>query len=76
MFSFFFTDGLGEKELKIQPYSYKTIWVLTGRDQELSLENHMGIVVKLNNSIDKKEAANGYDLIRDAMKDIRSEWAK
>ena len=72
----FFTDGLGEKELKIQPYNYKTIWVLTGKEQELSLEKQIGIIVKLNNSIDKKEAVNGYNLIRDAMRDIRSEWAK
>lgn len=72
----FFTDGLGEKELKISPYNYNTIWVLTGKEQELSLEKQIGIVVKLNNSIDKKEAANAYDLIREAMRDTRSEWAK
>lgn len=72
----FFTDGLGEKVLKVQPYNYKTIWVLTGREQNLSVEKEYGVVVKLNNSMDKKEAANGYDLIREAMRDVRSEWAK
>jgi len=72
----FFTDGVGEKELIVKPYNYKTIWVLTGINEELTLENPMGIIVRLNNSVEKKERANGYDLIRDAMKDIRSEWAK
>lgn len=72
----FFTDGAGEEELKVKPYNYKTIWVLTGANPQLSIKNPMGPIVKLNNSLKNQEKVNGYDLIRDAMKDIRSEWAK
>lgn len=68
----YFTDGLGEKALMQAPYNYKTIWVLTGNEAELSLREPNGVVIKLNSNNVKKEAVD----IRNEMQDIPREWAK
>ena len=41
----YFTDGLGEEVLSIKPYNYKTIWVLTGKETEISLKEDRKSVV-------------------------------
>lgn len=72
----YFTDGLGEKTLATIPYNYKTIWVLTGTEAELSLNEPRGVVVKLNSNSVKKEAVDVIELVKDEMRDIRRDWAK
>ena len=70
----YFTDGLGEKLLNIKPYNYKTIWVLTGDEEKISLQNTTGIVIKLHSKVEK-ESVDVFELVRNEMQDIRSEWA-
>lgn len=57
----YFTDGVGEGELKVRPINSNTIWVLTG-DDELSLTNPYGEVKRINgksnNSDGEKSALN------------------
>lgn len=43
----YFTDGYGEYELKERPVCYRTLWVLTGRSNELSLREPYGQVKEL-----------------------------
>ncbi|WP_019850099.1 VWA-like domain-containing protein [Desulfitobacterium sp. PCE1] len=43
----YFTDGQGEEKLYTTPRGYKTLWVLSGRGKELSLEKPYGAVKKL-----------------------------
>lgn len=43
----YFTDGVGEEELKVTPINANTIWVLTG-DEELSLGKSYGEVKRIN----------------------------
>lgn len=62
----YFTDGLGEKELSIKPVHRKTIWVLTGKGEELSLKNPYGIVKKLSNAkLIEPVADNAPNLIKE-----------
>lgn len=72
----YFTDGLGEETLSIKPYNYKTIWVLTGKETEISLKEPMGRVIKLDSTNVKREEIDAVEVIRDEMSDIRREWAK
>lgn len=68
----YFTDGLGEEELSERPVHKKTIWVLTGKGEELSLKNPYGVVKKLSN-IKSKEPT--LDYAPDAIKEYRMlEW--
>ena len=57
----YFTDGVGEEELKVRPINSNTIWVLTGED-ELSLTKPYGEVKRINgkdkNSQVEKSALN------------------
>lgn len=71
----YFTDGIGEKALTVKPYNHKTIWVLTGEKEKLSLTEPFGEVIKLNSHNDKSEKINVYELLRSEMKDIKVEWA-
>lgn len=54
----YFTDGKGEEKLLTPPKGYKTLWVLSGRGEALSLRNPYGAVKKLqkveesNNTLD------------------------
>lgn len=43
----YFTDGEGEERLKVMPKGYKTLWVISGRGEKLSLIKPFGIVKKL-----------------------------
>lgn len=43
----YFTDGKGEEKLDIMPKGYKTLWVISGRGDKLSLKKPFGIIKKL-----------------------------
>jgi Uncharacterized protein conserved in bacteria len=44
----YFTDGKGEDKLLSIPRGYKTLWVISGRGDKLSLKEAYGVVKKLN----------------------------
>lgn len=46
-FLIYFTDGKGEQKLEVIPKNYKVLWVISGRGEELSLEEPYGVVKKL-----------------------------
>lgn len=71
-FLIYFTDGAGEKELSVKPINYKTLWVLTGKEEELSLINSQGEIKKLSN---KPTAKNDVSIAIEAMKEITKDWA-
>lgn len=45
----YFTDGKGEKKLEVVPRGYRTLWVISGMGDELSLDESYGPVKKLSN---------------------------
>lgn len=45
----YFTDGKGERKLEVVPMGYRTLWVISGRGDELSLDESYGPVKKLSN---------------------------
>jgi len=45
----YFTDGKGEEKLMTIPRGYKTLWVISGRGDKLSLNHSYGAVKKLKN---------------------------
>ena len=45
----YFTDGKGERKLEVVPRGYRTLWVISGRGDELSLDESYGPVKKLSN---------------------------
>ena len=45
----YFTDGKGEDKLLAAPRGYKTLWVISGRGDKLSLKKPYGVVKKLKN---------------------------
>lgn len=44
----YFTDGKGEEKLQSIPRGYKTLWVVSGKADQLSLKEAYGVVKKLN----------------------------
>jgi predicted metal-dependent peptidase len=50
----YFTDGKGESKLRVIPRGYRTLWVISGRGDQLSLQEPYGVVKKLSN-IEVKE---------------------
>lgn len=44
----YFTDGKGEEQLQAKPRGYKTLWVVSGKGDKLSLKETYGVVKKLN----------------------------
>ena len=50
----YFTDGKGEDELLTIPKGYKTLWVISGRENNLSLKKAYGAVKKLT-SVETKD---------------------
>ncbi len=50
----YFTDGKGENKLLSIPRGYQTLWVISGRGDQLSLEKSYGVVKKLT-TIEIKE---------------------
>jgi len=63
----YFTDGKGEDKLLSTPKGYKTLWVISGRGDTLSLKEAYGAVKKLKlNKIEIKD--NTFDM-RDVPRD-------
>ncbi len=65
----YFTDGKGEDKLLSIPKGYKTLWIISGREDTLSLKEPYGAVRKLNiieikdNSSDIRDGArDGYSM--------------
>lgn len=52
----YFTDGKGEEKLEVMPKGYKTLWVISGRGEKLSLKQPVGVVKKLK-KVEIKEAS-------------------
>ncbi|GKX67623.1 VWA-like domain-containing protein [Inconstantimicrobium mannanitabidum] len=61
----YFTDGKGEDKLKIIPHGYKTLWVISGRGDKLSLKEPYGAVKKLSNVEIKDTSLDLSDVVRD-----------
>ena len=61
----YFTDGKGEEKLEIKPRGYKTLWVISGRGEKLSLHEHFGVVKKLSKVEIKQDVID--------MSDVRSD---
>lgn len=61
----YFTDGKGENKLLSIPRGYQTLWVISGRGDQLSLEKSYGVVKKLttieikDNSLDISDVEKG-----------------
>ena len=69
----YFTDGLGEQELKVKPIHFKTLWVLTGKGEKLSLKEPYGEVKRLK-AISGEEVDNTYGL--KVMREMLHDWAR
>ena len=61
----YFTDGKGEDKLDIIPKGYKTLWVISGRGEGLSLKNPYGVVKKLSKVKDEDILVELKDLKHD-----------
>jgi len=61
----YFTDGKGEDELIAVPKGYKILWVISGREDKLSLKEPYGAVKKLSNIEIKDITLDMSDIIRD-----------
>lgn len=58
----YFTDGKGEEKLLTIPQGYKTLWVISGRGDKLSLKEAYGAVKKLKNIVIKDDPIEMIDL--------------
>ena len=61
----YFTDGKGEEKLLTIPKGYKTLWVISGRGDKLSLKEPYGAVKKLSNIVMIDDSLNMSDVRRD-----------
>ena len=61
----YFTDGKGEEKLEIKPRGYKTLWVISGRGEKLSLQEHFGVVKKLSKVEIKQDVIDMSDVRND-----------
>lgn len=61
----YFTDGKGEATLLSIPKGYKTLWVISGRGDKLSLKEAYGTVKKLKNIEIKADTLKISDVRRD-----------
>ncbi len=61
----YFTDGKGEETLKVMPKGYKTLWVISGRGDKLSLREPFGLVKKLKPVEIKEDTIDRNDVIGD-----------
>jgi len=61
----YFTDGKGEDKLQTIPRGYKTLWVISGRGDKLSLQEAYGAVKKLNTIEIKDTVVDMSDVKRD-----------
>ena len=65
----YFTDGKGEDKLRVIPRGYKTLWVISGRGDTLSLKEPYGAIKKLSKveikdtTVDMKDVrTDGYSM--------------
>jgi len=68
----YFTDGVGEKELKFKPINKNIIWVISG-NEELSLNNPYGEIRRINT--EQKEVIEGNIGLKMVNEAIH-EWAR
>lgn len=61
----YFTDGKGEESLKVMPKGYKTLWVISGRGDKLSLREPFGMIKKLKAVEIKEDTVDRLDVIGD-----------
>ena len=61
----YFIDGKGEEKLEVIPRGYKTLWVISGRGDKLSLREPFGVVKKLKKVDIKQDTID--------MADVRSD---
>ena len=61
----YFTDGKGESRLSVTPKGYKTLWVISGRGDKISLTESFGIVKKLKPVDIKEDTIDKSDVIND-----------
>jgi predicted metal-dependent peptidase len=61
----YFTDGKGEDKLLSIPKGYKTLWVISGKEDKLSLKEAYGVVAKLKNIVTKDDTLKMSDVRRD-----------
>ncbi|MGE5627958.1 MAG: VWA-like domain-containing protein [Solirubrobacterales bacterium] len=61
----YFTDGKGEEELLTTPKGYRTLWVISGRGDNLSLKHPYGAVKKLSNIEIKEDTIDLSDVVRE-----------
>jgi len=61
----YFTDGKGEEKLLSIPKGYKTLWVISGKGDKLSLKEAYGAVKKLKNIEIKDDSLKMSDVRRD-----------
>ncbi|MEG0843041.1 MAG: VWA-like domain-containing protein [Romboutsia sp.] len=59
----YFTDGEGENRLQVIPRGYKTLWVISGCGDKLSLSEPYGTVKKLS-KVEVKDSTFGMEDIR------------
>lgn len=69
----YFTDGLGEEDLEATPSNYRTLWVLTGKGEKLSLRRPFGEVKRLS-SLRVQDRDINY--MKNEMRDMLVEWQK
>lgn len=60
----YFTDGKGEEKLLVTPKGYKTLWVISGRGDKLSLKEPYGIIKKLKKIEIKEDIPSTNDTIK------------
>jgi len=61
----YFTDGKGEDKLKITPKGFRTLWVISGRGDKLSLKEPYGVIKKLKDIEEKEEFIDIHDIRND-----------
>jgi predicted metal-dependent peptidase len=61
----YFTDGKGEEKLQTIPRGYKTLWVISGKGDKLSLNEAYGAVKKLKDIVIKVDTLKMSDVRRD-----------
>jgi len=61
----YFTDGKGEEKLGQLPKGYKTLWVISGHGDKLSLKEPFGIIKKLKPVEIKEDTAERLDVMVD-----------
>ena len=61
----YFTDGKGEDKLKVTPKGFRTLWVISGRGDKLSLKEPYGVIKKLKDIEEKAEFIDIHDIRND-----------